>query len=71
MSFQIVQLAIDVLSTCSEFSQSIPRDIVLHYDPYRQSVKVLNSELEIREFARDLKQQMELLSQSLDKTFKN
>lgn len=57
------------LSACSEFSQSIPRDFVLHYDPYGQSVKVLNTEFEIKEFARDLKQQMELLSQSVEKIF--
>lgn len=40
-----------------EFAQIIPRDFTLRYDPYTQCVKVLNSEYELKELAKELEQQ--------------
>lgn len=60
---------ISALSFCSEYSDSIPRDFTLRYDPYTQCVKVLDNEQELKELAKDLRQQMKLLSQSLDRVF--
>lgn len=52
---------------CRDFAQVIPHDFNLRYDPYSQCVRVLDNQHEVRELARDLKQQCELLSGSIDK----
>lgn len=50
-----------------EFALSIPRPFTVHYNPYTQSVEILDAKPQIEELARDVLSEMELLMDSLKK----
>lgn len=50
-----------------EFALSIPRPFTVHYNPYTQSVEILDAKPQMEELARDIMYEMELLMDSLKK----
>lgn len=50
-----------------EFALSIPRPFTVHYNPYTQSVEILDAKPQVEELVRDLHSEMELLMDALRK----
>lgn len=50
-----------------EFALSIPRPFTVHYNPYTQSVEILDAKPQVEDLARDVMAEMELLIDSLKK----
>lgn len=51
----------------SKFSQTIPRKFGVRYDPYTQSVSIIDSKYQIEELAMNVNQEMETLMDALRK----
>lgn len=50
-----------------KFAQTIPRDFGVRYNPYTQSIDILDSARQIRVLMREVHQEMELLLNAMDK----
>ena len=55
------------IHTCSEFAKTIPRPFTIHYDPYTQSVKVINNKEGVQEMASDIKHNIGVLEEAIKK----
>ena len=50
-----------------EFSRTIPRPFAVHYNPYTQTVEILNTKTSLHNIARDLKHELSILDEGLQK----
>jgi len=57
----------DAQQKLREFALSIPRPFAIRYDPYTQSVEILDSEAQIENLARDIQASMNTLTDALQK----
>ncbi|XP_035217508.1 protein henna-like [Stegodyphus dumicola] len=57
----------DAQKKVREFALSIPRPFTVHYNPYTQSVEILDAKPQVEELARDIHSELELLMDALKK----
>ncbi|KAL5475617.1 hypothetical protein EMCRGX_G025452 [Ephydatia muelleri] len=50
-----------------EFSRTIPRPFAVHYNPYTQTAEILNTKTSLQNIARDLKHELSVLDEGLQK----
>lgn len=50
-----------------KFAQKIPRDFGVRYNPYTQSVDILDSPRQMKDLLREVHQEMNLLLNAMDK----
>ena len=53
---------------CSKFAETIPRPFTIHYDPYTQSVEVVNSKERMLALASDIKYSISTLEDAIKST---
>ena len=53
--------------SCSEWGKHIPKPFTLHYDPYTQSVDVLDSASSLKKLASGIKYDMSVLAEAIGK----
>ena len=53
--------------SCSEFSKTIPRPFAIRYNPYTQSVEVINSSDALLSVSREIKSELSILEDGLKK----
>lgn len=51
--------------TCSKFAESIPRPFTIHYNPYTQSVEVVNNKKGLQILASDIKYDVAILEDAI------
>lgn len=53
--------------SCSEWAKCIPKPFTLHYDPYTQSVDVLDSASSLKKLTSGIKYDMSVLAEAIAK----
>ena len=51
--------------TCSKFAESIPRPFTIYYNPYTQSVEVVNNKKGLQILASDIKYDVAILEDAI------
>ena len=51
--------------TCSKFAESIPRPFTIHYNPYTQSVEVVNNKKGLQILASDIKYDVAIVEDAI------
>lgn len=57
----------DAQQKLREFALTIPRPFVIRYDPYTQSVEIMDSNAQIENLARDIQGSMQMLTDAIQK----
>ncbi|KAJ2339853.1 hypothetical protein IWW50_006794, partial [Coemansia erecta] len=58
----------DATSKLREFNTTMKRPFQVRYNPYTQSVEVLNSKDKVQHFARSISNEMQLLANALEQS---
>ena len=53
--------------SCREYARTIPRPFSVRYNPYTQSIEVINDKASVANLVRDIKYEVDILEDALSK----